>query len=57
MKEDKQRLLKNLEFEKDLIVEMMPLYEKDEDSVNLLLDRLNEIKRLIREIEKELNND
>jgi hypothetical protein len=57
MTEDKQRLLKNLEFERDLIVEMMPLYEKDEDSVNLLLDRLNEIKRLIKVIEQELNND
>ena len=36
---------------------MLPLYESDEEATNLLLDRLNEIKRLIDEIENELNND
>ena len=54
---DKHQLRLNLLFEKNLISEMLPLYESDEEAMNLLLDRLNEIKRLIEEIESEFNDD
>ncbi len=57
LKMDKHQLRLNLLFEKNLISEMLPLYESDEEATNLLLDRLNEIKRLIEEIESEFNND
>jgi hypothetical protein len=54
---DRHQLLQNLLFERTLITEMLPLYENDEEATNTLLDRLNEIKRLVEILEIELTND
>ena len=36
---------------------MLPFYINDEDATDTMLDRINEIKRFIAEIDKELNNE
>jgi hypothetical protein len=36
---------------------MLTDYVEDEETSNLILDRMNETKRLIKEIDKALDND
>ena len=36
---------------------MLPSYAQDEETLNLILDRINEIKRLVKEIDEALDND
>jgi hypothetical protein len=54
---DKRELKLRFLLELDMLKTMLPFYINDEDATNLMLDRINEIKRFIAEIDKELNNE
>jgi hypothetical protein len=54
---DKRELKLRFLLELDMLKTMLPFYIDDEDATNLMLDRINEIKRFIAEIDKELNNE
>jgi hypothetical protein len=54
---DKRELRLRLIVELDMIKTMLAFYVNDQDATDLLLDRMNEIKRFIAEIDKELTND
>jgi hypothetical protein len=54
---DKRELKLRFLLELDMLKTMLPFYINDEDATNVMLDRINEIKRFIAEIDKELNNE
>jgi hypothetical protein len=54
---DKRELKLRFLLELDMLKTMLPFYMNDEDATNVMLDRMNEIKRFIAEIDKELNNE
>jgi hypothetical protein len=54
---DKRELKLRFLLELDMLKTMLPFYMNDEDATNVMLDRINEIKRFIAEIDKELNNE
>jgi hypothetical protein len=54
---DKRELRLRLIVELDMIKTMLAFYVNDQGATDLLLDRMNEIKRFIAEIDKELTND
>jgi hypothetical protein len=54
---DKRELRLRLIIELDMLKTMLAFYINDQDATDLLLDRMNEIKRFIAEIDKELTNE
>jgi hypothetical protein len=56
-KMDKRELRQRLIIEQEMLKIMLADYVDDEETSNLILDRMNETKRLIKEIDKALDND
>jgi hypothetical protein len=56
-KMDKRELRQRLIIEQEMLKIMLANYIDDEETSNLILDRMNETKRLIREIDEALDND
>jgi hypothetical protein len=56
-KMDKRELRQRLIIEQDMLKIMLADYVDDEETTNLILDRMNETKRLIKEIDEALDND
>jgi hypothetical protein len=54
---DKRELRQRLIIEQEMLKIMLANYVDDEETSNLILDRMNETKRLIKEIDKALDND
>jgi hypothetical protein len=54
---DKRELRQRLIIEQEMLKIMLADYVDDEETSNLILDRMNETKRLIKEIDKALDND
>jgi hypothetical protein len=53
----KQELIERHRVEEEMLISMLPFYSEDEETLNLLLDRLNAIKKLIETWEKEIDNE
>jgi hypothetical protein len=56
-KMDKRELRQRLIIEQEMLKIMLANYVEDEETSNLILDRMNETKRLIKEIDEALDND
>jgi hypothetical protein len=56
-KMDKRELRQRLIIEQEMLKIMLANYVDDEETSNLILDRMNETKRLIKEIDEALDND
>jgi hypothetical protein len=54
---DKRELRQRLIIEQEMLKIMLADYVDDEETSNLILDRMNETKRLIKEIDEALDND
>ena len=54
---DKQELKLRFIIELNMLKTMLPFYINDEEATDTMLDRINEIKRFVAEIDKELDNE
>ena len=54
---DKQELRLRFIIELNMLKTMPPFYINDEEATDTILDRINEIKRFVAEIDKELDNE